>query len=264
MELLGRPAGYAQRLLPQGLSALSIASLAITKVSFSYSGTIALDEVSSEFLSSKIAILGPNGAGKSTLLSLIDTSQNPASGGIVVQGLDVKADRAKYRDLLGVVPQSMAMQPGMTCEETLLYVSWLRRVPHDIAGLRVREALASVGLEGYSHHPVRHLSGGMRQRLALAQALVNRPKVLVLDEPTVGLDPEQRVAFRALLNNLTSTIVIFATHLVDDVVALADEVIVIAEGRVLWAGEIADFARNEKISTEIVESRYIELMATVR
>jgi ABC-type multidrug transport system ATPase subunit len=193
---------------------------------------------------SAVGVLGPNGAGKSTLLSLLTGARMPTSGSLSLNDLHVD-DPAQRRQLqagMGFVPQSLSVYPHYTVEDFLTYVAWLRRVPSaDLSG-NIRDSLGATDLSDLRDRKIRTLSGGMRQRVILAQALVNRPSVVVLDEPTIGLDPEQRAHFVGKIAELRDrTRIVLATHLVEDVAALCDQIVVLAEGNVAFHGSTDEF-----------------------
>lgn len=224
-------------------------------------GPTALDGLSGELSGPRVAVLGPNGAGKSTLLGLVATSLALQSGSLVVVGYDLtdRTDRRRHRHRLGVMPQSMGLPAGYTCREFLRYVAWMREVAPSEVDAAAEEALAAVDLQARADTRISTLSGGMRQRLGLAQALVNDPALVVLDEPTVGLDPRQRSELRDYLRRLDRPLVI-ATHLVDDVAALADDVLVIDEGRAVFAGPLVEFCAGLTPTAETVEQAYLALV----
>jgi ABC-2 type transport system ATP-binding protein len=193
---------------------------------------------------SAVGVLGPNGAGKSTLLSLLTGARTPTSGSLTLNGLRVDDPRQR-RELqagMGFVPQSMSVYPHYTVEDFLTYVAWLRRVPAGELQDNIRDSLQVTDLTECRDRKIRTLSGGMRQRVILAQALVNRPSVVVLDEPTIGLDPEQRAHFIGKVAELTDrTRIVLATHLVEDVAALCDQIVVLADGAVAFHGSTQEF-----------------------
>lgn len=240
----------------------------LQSLSFRYGrGTLALKDCNVTLRGPVIAVLGANGAGKSTLLRLLTTEARPSQGTVVCAGWssdDTGAAQREYRARLGVMPQRLDMAPGYTCEQVLRYVAWLRAVPPRLTDARVTSALQSVDLTQQRQHRVKRLSGGMRQRLGLAQAVVNDPDVLVLDEPTVGLDPQQRVDFRRrLMAARDRALVVLATHLVDDVAVLADDVLVLDQGSVAFAGSLRQFCGLSAagvITGEDVERAYLDLV----
>lgn len=206
-----------------------------------------------------IGLLGPNGAGKTTLLSVVTGAREATRGLVTVGGSPVEAAR------LGYLPQSLRPPGGYECQDFLRYVAWLRKVPSAAVDEHISSALAAVGLEAQVRSKIRTLSGGQQQRLGVAQALVNRPSLLVLDEPTVGLDPEQRRQFLDLVARLgTEYTVLMATHITDDVASTCDQVVVIDSGRVLSSGSIGELCGAETISATAVEAGYLEILRTAR
>jgi len=189
-------------------------------------------------------LLGPNGAGKTTLLRCLATVLAPDAGTLRLLGRDpgVAEQRREIRRRLGYLPQEPGFQRGFTAFEFIDYIAILkemanRRSRHD----EVRRVIAEVGLETVSAKKIRKLSGGMRRRLALAQALLGSPELLILDEPTVGLDPEQRLRFRELIGRAgEGRTVILSTHQTEDVAALCGRVMIMSEGRVRYSGSPAD------------------------
>jgi ABC-2 type transport system ATP-binding protein len=192
-----------------------------------------------------LGVLGPPGAGKSTLLSLLTGARLPTAGTLRVGGLD-PADRAQRRRLrgqVGYVPQGMSVYPAYTVGQFLRYVGWLRGVPRAALPAAVADSLLVTDLTELRDRPVRTLNPGMRQRVLLAQALVNRPSVVVLDSPTVMLDPQQRSRFLARVTALRGRCaVVLATPLVENVAAVCDEVVVLAAGRTVFSGTTAELA----------------------
>lgn len=244
--------------------------LLLNDIAFRYSRSHsnALDGVSCAFNGGRVAILGPNGAGKSTLLRILATIEAPTSGGFSLNGLMVSGNAKEshaYRSRLGYVPQSLQMFEGYRCEQFLRYVSWLRRIPVKNVESQIDEALDAVALGYQRRERIGSLSEGMRRRLCLAQALLNHPEVLILDEPTVGLDPEQRVDYREHLKAISDrTTIVFATHLVEDVAEIATELMILDGGRLRFAGSVTEFCGGEGADTSItgndIERRYLTLM----
>ncbi|MEU5398375.1 ABC transporter ATP-binding protein [Streptomyces sp. NPDC005963] len=204
--------------------------------------TIALDAVDLVFNPGVHGLVGPNGAGKTSLIRVLATVVPPAAGRVELLGHDVSTHqgRTEVRRRLGYLPQEFGYYPGFTVREFVSYVAWLKEVPaHTVPGA-VAAAVARVGLTHRIDAKVKTLSGGMLRRVGIAQALVNEPELLLLDEPTAGLDPEQRVEFRALLREVgTDATVIVSTHLVEDVVAACSEVTLIETGRIAYRGTTA-------------------------
>ena len=233
--------------------------LRVEQLNYSFGTHPVLTDVSFALRSRAIALLGPNGAGKTTFLQLLATEKFPSAGAIEVDGLDParRLDRRRYRAGLGYLPQSFEMYPDYTCAEFVRFVGWLRRVPTHELGHAVDGALSAVHLHAQRDTRIRKLSGGMRQRLGLAQAIVNRPATLLMDEPTVGLDPLERRDFRQRIVEFSaSTRVVLSTHLVEDVVDIADTVVVLVAGRVRFAGSLTDFCDSPEPTGADLEHAY--------
>lgn len=182
-------------------------------------------------------LLGANGAGKTTLMRLLCGIQTPSAGRITLDGKEISALGERYRSLLGYLPQHFGVYPEFTARDFLLYVAALK-------GLRGREAerkaealLEAVGLTAESRRKIRTFSGGMKQRLGIAQALLNEPRILILDEPTAGLDPKERVRFRNLISAFAKDrIVLLSTHIVSDIEFIAEEIMMMKAGRLVRCG----------------------------
>ncbi len=205
-------------------------------------GAPALDDVTLTVGRGVFGLLGPNGAGKSTLMGILATLIEPSAGRVHVAGHDVRGDRAAIRRLLGYLPQEFGFYPRLTAYETLDYLALLSGLGRERRG-RIEETLAVVNLEDVARRRVGTFSGGMKQRLGIAQALLNRPTVLVVDEPTAGLDPVERVRFHTLLAELaTRSTVLLSTHIVADVASTCTDLAVMQKGRVVYRGSPADLA----------------------
>ncbi|MFH9040117.1 ABC transporter ATP-binding protein [Streptomyces sp. NPDC017966] len=200
---------------------------------------VALDSVDLDFGPGVHGLLGPNGAGKTSLIRVLATVAEPSDGRVEILGHDTRdhRHRGEVRRHLGYLPQDFGYYPGFTVREFVAYVAWLKEMPADRIPAAVERAVARVGLADRIDAKVRGLSGGMIRRVGIAQAVVNDPRVLLLDEPTAGLDPEQRVEFRELLRELgASSTVLVSTHLVEDVAAACTEVTLVDAGRVAYRG----------------------------
>jgi ABC-type multidrug transport system ATPase subunit len=194
-------------------------------------GVTAVADVSLELKPGVVGLLGPNGAGKTTLMQLIATITRPTSGEIRFQGVDVLREPEALRRQLGYLPQDFGVYDNLTAFEFLTYFGGLKGVTKRS---RIEELLELVNLHTVAHRPAATFSGGMRQRLGIAQALLNDPALLIVDEPTAGLDPEERVRFRHLLSDLGhGKLVLLSTHIVSDVESLAGTIAVMREGRLV-------------------------------
>ena len=185
-------------------------------------------------------LLGPNGAGKTTLMRVLATVVAPTSGSVQLLPDPAGGRPPALREVrrrLGYLPQQFGFYPRFTAREYVEYLAWLKEMAPAAVPLAVDRALARVGLTDRADHRLKTLSGGMIRRVGLAQALVNDPAVLLLDEPTAGLDPEQRLAFRGLVRELgQDSCVLISTHLVEDVTAACDDVLVLDAGRIVFTG----------------------------
>ena len=216
--------------------------LSIDRLTKHYGRKIAVDCVSASFKPGLYGLLGANGAGKTTLMRMLCAVLEATSGEVFLDKKEVTAMGADYRDLLGYLPQEFGYYPGYTAMESLMYIAALKGIPRDIAKKRVRELLEVVGLESVSGKKLRTFSGGMKQRVGIAQALLNQPKILILDEPTAGLDPRERVRFRNLLADYAGErIVLLSTHIVSDI---EDEVLMMKKGKFVLQGTIAELTRK--------------------
>ncbi|MER5373679.1 ATP-binding cassette domain-containing protein [Streptomyces sp. NPDC002553] len=254
----GRPAAEAGP--PPSIQTIA----AVEKVTVRYGSLTALDEVSLGFPTGVTGLLGPNGAGKSTLLSLLSTANRPDEGTVTLLGALAATGGRKavrrIRERIGVLPQSFGYYPRFTALEFVEYAAWLRKVPSRERRDRAREALRQVGMDKHADRRMGDLSGGMLRRVGIAQAVVNRPALVLLDEPTVGLDPAQRVGFRELIKGLGEhCAVVMSTHLAEDVAHTCDRISVLFEGRVRFDGTLGQLcALTGEDGT--VESGYLHLV----
>jgi ABC-2 type transport system ATP-binding protein len=221
----------------------------ITDVTRRFGRTEAVGGVSLETGPGVFGLLGPNGAGKTTLLRMMATVVAPSSGGLRLLGRDPGsyAPRKEIRRRLGYLPQNLGYYPGFTVAEFVEYFALLKEMPPRQVPRAVATAIERVDLGGKARTRLRTLSGGMLRRAGIAQAIVNEPELLLLDEPTAGLDPEQRMAFRGLLRDLGQrATVIVSTHLVEDVGAACTQVALMDQGRIVFHGTPAELtARGE-------------------
>lgn len=191
-----------------------------------------------------LGLLGPNGAGKSTLMRILATVTRPTAGRVLWQGEDVVRYPRELRRVLGYLPQDFGVYPNLSAREFLAYLAAVKGLPARRTRSRVDELLELVNLTAAGRRPLGSFSGGMRQRVGIAQALLNDPQLLIVDEPTVGLDPEERMRFRGLLSDLAGErVVILSTHIVSDVEAVATEIAIIDQGRMLAQGTPEELLR---------------------
>jgi ABC-2 type transport system ATP-binding protein len=228
------------------VTALAVELTGVTKT---YGGTRALDHVDLSFDRGVTGLLGPNGAGKTTLLRIVATSIAPDQGAVRLLGHDPLASHDQVTEVrrhLGYLPQELGFPSDMTAFGFVEYVAVLKEWNQAAARSReVRRVLDLVGLGDLSAKKVRKLSGGQRRRVGLAQALVGDPDVLVLDEPTTGLDPAQRATLRRTLSTIAAeSAVLLSTHQTEDVAALCERVVVLSEGRVRFDGSVVDMVRT--------------------
>ncbi|MEO7325964.1 MAG: ABC transporter ATP-binding protein [Dokdonella sp.] len=184
-----------------------------------------------------LGLLGPNGAGKSTLMRILATLSKPSSGRVLWNGVDIAREPNALRAELGYLPQDFGIYPSLSAREFLAYLAAVKGLPSARAQMRIEECLGLVGLGDAADRRLGDYSGGMRQRVGIAQALLNDPRLLIVDEPTVGLDPEERLRFRHLMTDLAADrLVILSTHIVSDVEASATALAVMAKGKLLFSG----------------------------
>lgn len=214
----------------------------LEEVSYAYRRTTILANINWEIGPGITGILGPNGAGKSTLLSLLATLQRPTSGRILLGDSDLNTipGRKQARRELGLVPQRFTLAPEMRVHDTVAYAAWVHGVPDSECDMAAQRSLDEVGLDGRGRDRVRALSGGQRQRVGLAAALAHDPRVILLDEPTTGLDPGHRLRLRERLMRLAKgRTVVIASHLIEDIEHLCGAVGVLVEGRLAFTGSSA-------------------------
>lgn len=219
--------------------------LSLDRLTKHYGNKIAVDNVSAVLKPGVYGLLGANGAGKTTLMRMLCAILEPTSGEIFLDGKDIISMGAEYRNILGYLPQNFGYYPNYTAMEFLMYVSALKGIPRKTARKRAKELLEEVDLSSVADKKVKTFSGGMKQRVGIAQALLNNPEVLVLDEPTAGLDPKERVRFRNLLSDYAGDkIVILSTHIVSDIEAIADEVLLMKKGNFVLQGTVSELVQK--------------------
>jgi len=219
-------------------------------VSLRYGRHLALDGISLHLTDGVTGLLGPNGAGKSTLMKVLATLLWPQSGRVRIGPWELPRDQQRVREHLGYLPQEFGLPENLTGWEYLCYAAAMKGVGEEEA----KVMLAEVGLEDVAHRRIRTYSGGMKQRLAIAQALLGDPDLVIVDEPTAGLDPQQRTHFRYLLTRRRrDRITLFSTHVVADLAQVADQVVVIHRGRIRFVGTLSDLAARAEGKVWLVQ-----------
>ncbi len=239
------------------------ANIEINHVTKKYSnGVMALDDISFCVGSGVFGLLGHNGAGKTTLMKALVTVLSPSTGTIRVCGFDSRKQGNEVRERIGYLPQELAMYPSLSVFDFVNYMAELKGI-HDKKA--VNEVLEQVEMLEFSKRKIKQLSGGMKRRVGIAQALIGNPKILVVDEPTAGLDPEERVRFRGLLSRYAreGRTVLLSTHIVEDVHQLCEELAVLRKGRLFYAGTSAALLERVKGKIKLLhlenENQLVEL-----
>lgn len=208
--------------------------LSFEHISKLYGNTAALQQIDLTLRSGIYGLLGPNGAGKTTLMRIMTDLLAPSTGRVLLDGQDIAVMGAAFRKKLGYLPQDFGVYPNFTAEQFLLYIARLKGLSKFEAKRQTDGLLHMVGLEDKKQKKLKGFSGGQRQRVGIAQALLGDPEILVLDEPTAGLDPEERIRFRGIISDLSQQkLVLLSTHIVSDLEAVANEIILLRKGVVL-------------------------------
>jgi ABC-type multidrug transport system ATPase subunit len=221
-------------------------TLEITDVSKKYGGARALSEFSLTIESGGVfGLVGPNGAGKSTLMKILATLVKPSSGGVLLDGTDILKKPGAMRRVLGYLPQDVSVYPNLTAFEFLSYIASLKGIKAGAAKRQINGLLEIFHLSEYGKRRLSDYSGGMRQRAGLACALLGDPRVIIADEPSVGLDPEERIGLRDLLCDLAKDrIVLLSTHIISDIELTASQLAVIQKGRLIFRGTPSAFTQG--------------------
>lgn len=219
--------------------------LRIDNLSKHYGSQIAVNNFSVILNEGVHALLGSNGSGKTTLMRMICDVLKPTSGTIFVGGTSITVMGEQYRELLGYLPQSFGYYPNFTGWDFIMYLAALKGLPKITARERSEELLRLVGLYEVRNKKIKTYSGGMRQRIGIAQALINDPAILILDEPTVGLDPKERANFRNIISNLSEDkIILLSTHIVSDIEYIADNILIMKNGELALTGDSGTICSN--------------------
>lgn len=219
--------------------------LRIDRVTKQYRNKIAVDRVTQVLEKGVYGLLGENGAGKTTLMRMMCGILEPSSGEITLDGKDIMELGESYREQLGYLPQDFGYYPNFTAMEFMLYIASLKGLRSIYAKKKSRELLELVGLRKHEKQKIKTFSGGMRQRLGIAQALLNDPRILILDEPTAGLDPKERVRFRQMIADLgKDRIVVLSTHIVSDVEAIANHIFLMKNGQMIMEGSVEELEKK--------------------
>lgn len=219
--------------------------LSIDRLTKQFNNLLAVDRVSAKLTPGVYGLLGANGAGKTTLMRLICNILSPTSGEVTYNGKSISKLGESYRDILGYLPQNFGYYPNFTAMKFMLYIASLKGLPSRLARERSKKLLIEVGLSEVCNKKIKTFSGGMKQRLGIAQAMLNDPEILVLDEPTAGLDPKERVRFRNLISELSrDKIVILSTHIVSDVAYIANEILMMKKGQLIHKGTRLELLSN--------------------
>lgn len=219
--------------------------LKMIKLTKQFGKFTAVDHMNLTMANGVYGLLGVNGAGKTTLMRMICTLLQPSSGQILCNGKDIFKMGADYRKLLGYLPQDFGFYPEFTVKDYLLYIAALKGIRPAVAKKRVKDLISKVGLSKAANKKMKKLSGGMKRRAGIAQAMLNDPKILILDEPTAGLDPNERIRFRNLISELSEDrLVLLSTHIVSDVEYIANEIWLMKDGQLLHKGTANELIRS--------------------
>ena len=229
--------------------------LKIVGLTKKFGSKTAVDNLNITLTNGVYGLLGANGAGKTTLLQMICGIIEPTSGEVKVNGENNLQMGERFRDLLGYLPQEFGYTPGFTAQDFMLYIASIKGLQPKYAKRRTRELLRLVNLEKEADRKIRTFSGGMKRRLGIAQALLNDPKILIMDEPTAGLDPKERAYFRNIISEMSKDkIIIISTHIVSDIEYISDQVLVMKKGSFILQGtpeELLDKVKGEVWSCHI-------------
>lgn len=231
--------------------------LKITDLTKKYQDTTAVDHISCTLTTGVYGLLGVNGAGKTTLMRMLCTLLKPTEGQITWNGTDIFEMDREYRKLLGYLPQDFGYYPDFSIYDYLMYIASIKGIRPAVARQRTALLLKQVGLEKIKNRKMKKLSGGMKRRAGIAQAMLNNPRILIMDEPTAGLDPSERIRFRNLISELAEKrLVLLSTHIVSDIEYIANEILLMNHGKICLAGTSEELAASidEKVWSVRVKS----------
>lgn len=232
--------------------------LRLNNVTMRYGKKLALDQVNLTLTEGIYGLLGPNGAGKSTMMNLITENLTPTTGSITWNGTEIRSLGASYRALLGYAPQQQGLYDSFTGRRFLSYMATLKGIARKDMAAELQRVLAYVNLADAADRPIGGYSGGMKQRILLAQAILGDPKLLILDEPTAGLDPKERVRIRENIKAISKgKLILVSTHVVSDIQSIADQILLLKNGRLLAQDTVEHLC--QQYQTDNLEDVYLQL-----
>ncbi len=228
-----------------------------------FGGFVAVDHISLTMANGVYGLLGVNGVGKTTLMRMLCTLLKPTAGKIYCDGKDIFKMDGEYRNLLGYLPQDFGFYPEFTVKDYLLYIAAIKGIRPVVARKRTKELIAKVGLTKVADKKLKKLSGGMKRRAGIAQAMLNNPQILILDEPTAGLDPNGRIRFRNLISEISEErLVLLSTHIVSDIEYIANKILMMKDGTIVNNGTLDDIINSmpEKVWTCLVPQQEVSVI----
>ena len=235
-------------------------NLVLDNLTKEFGAFVAVDHINLTMTNGVYGLLGVNGAGKTTLMRMLCTLLKPTSGNIYCNEKDIFKMDGEYRNLLGYLPQDFGFYPEFTVKDYLLYIATIKGIRPAVAQKGTKELIARVGLTKVANKKLKKLSGGMKRRTGIAQAMLNNPKILILDEPTAGLDPNERIRFRNLISELSEErLVLLSTHIVSDIEYVAKEILMMRDGAIVNEGTLDEIIRSmpEKVWNCIVPQQSV-------
>lgn len=240
-------------------------NLTVNKVTKRYKDKLALSNINIEFKPGIWGLLGPNGAGKTTLMQILVGIKDPSSGNVSMNGVEIGKMDKEYRKILGFLPQKFGGYEDLSVGSYLKYVSCLKGVAKSRTDDKIDELLSALNLYEVKNKKIRKLSGGMKQRVGIAQTMLNNPKVLVLDEPTAGLDIEERRRFREyLVKNNADRITIISTHIISDIELISNDIVILIGGKIINCGntETLKHEMDGYVWEAVIPTKYLEQVKT--